>query len=369
VDTFTTTLSIAEPPDPVQVIVYVVDDVIALGEKDPLVPAVPPHPPEAIQEVAFVEVQVKETKLPLDTVEGPSEPLTFKSTVGDDAPTTVITDGVLMTVPLEAVMFAVPALTAVIKPLELTVATDVLLETGMSVAMMVLPNWSSLIDDSCWVLPMAKLTVDGDKVIVVRTGVELLLLVTATVAVAVAEPPVPAQVIVYVCELVRTPVLIDPDVGSADEKLPEILHDVALVEDQTIVVELPEVTDAWLVERVTVGWVADEATVTTTGALMTVPLEAVMFAVPALTAVTSPLEVTVATAVLLDVGKTVVLIELPDWSSLVDDSCWVWPMAKLIVNGDKVIVVRTGVELPEAVLLATQDCVVVGSFTEEPQPL
>jgi hypothetical protein len=56
---FITTLSLAEPPDPVQVIVSVADDTVAaVVDTDPLGLIVPDHPPEAVQEVAFVDIQV-----------------------------------------------------------------------------------------------------------------------------------------------------------------------------------------------------------------------------------------------------------------------------------------------------------------------
>jgi hypothetical protein len=47
---------------------------------------------------------------------------------------TVMTEGALVIPLLEAVIFAVPALTGVTKPVELTVATEVLLDVQVSVA-------------------------------------------------------------------------------------------------------------------------------------------------------------------------------------------------------------------------------------------
>ena len=85
---------------------------------------------------------------------------------------TVITDALLFTLPLEAVTLAVPAATAVTRPLELTVATDVLLEAHESVAAIELPLWLRGVAMSCCVLPTTR-DADGVTVMVVSIGVGL----------------------------------------------------------------------------------------------------------------------------------------------------------------------------------------------------
>jgi len=87
----TPTLTLFEtlPPGPVQVMVYVCEDVISDVEIEPLVPLEPVHPPDAVQEVAFSDVQVKATEELLEIVNGPSEPFAFRSTVGKGVQDTV----------------------------------------------------------------------------------------------------------------------------------------------------------------------------------------------------------------------------------------------------------------------------------------
>ena len=68
--TVTVTFSLAEPPVPVQVRVYVVDAWRAAVDDEPLVPRVPDQPPDAVQEVALVEDQVSVDLPPLATLVG-----------------------------------------------------------------------------------------------------------------------------------------------------------------------------------------------------------------------------------------------------------------------------------------------------------
>ena len=63
---------------------------------------------------------------------------------------TVITDGALLVIlPLEALIFAVPGATGVTKPVELTVATALLLEVQVSVAVIGFPRWSRVVAVNC----------------------------------------------------------------------------------------------------------------------------------------------------------------------------------------------------------------------------
>ena len=76
-----------------------------------------------------------------------------------------------MILPLEALIFAVPGATGVTRPAELTVAIASLLEVQVSVAAMGFPRWSSFVAVNCWVAPSTtKLALNGEMVIVVRTG-------------------------------------------------------------------------------------------------------------------------------------------------------------------------------------------------------
>jgi len=85
---------------------------------------------------------------------------------------TVITEGdELAMLPLEAVMLAVPAETGVTVPLELTVATAVLLEAQTSVAVMGFEYWSRVVAVSCCVAPPAiRVAVSGESVMVFKAG-------------------------------------------------------------------------------------------------------------------------------------------------------------------------------------------------------
>jgi hypothetical protein len=68
--TVTVALWVAGPPAPVQVSVNTVVAVTAGVFADPLVASAPLHPPEAVQDVAFVDDQVSADALPLATVLG-----------------------------------------------------------------------------------------------------------------------------------------------------------------------------------------------------------------------------------------------------------------------------------------------------------
>lgn len=65
-----------------QLTTYVAGNTTALIDSDPLALFVPDHPPDAVQEVAFVDVQDMETEEPLETFTGPSELLALMLTVG-----------------------------------------------------------------------------------------------------------------------------------------------------------------------------------------------------------------------------------------------------------------------------------------------
>jgi hypothetical protein len=73
--------------------------------------------------------------------------------------------------PLLVIIVAVPAATAVTRPLDDTVAIDVLELAQVNVTpLSVLPFWSFATADSCAVAPVVRLTLVGVTAIVVRTG-------------------------------------------------------------------------------------------------------------------------------------------------------------------------------------------------------
>jgi hypothetical protein len=78
----------AVPPTPVQDKVNVVFAVRAPVDCEPLVALLPDHPPEAVQEVALVEDQVRVALAPLVMALGP----TLKVTVGRGALTDTVVD-------------------------------------------------------------------------------------------------------------------------------------------------------------------------------------------------------------------------------------------------------------------------------------
>jgi hypothetical protein len=88
VETVTVAVCAALPPGPVQVSVKDWSLVKLPVEAEPLVGSLPLQPPEAVQEVAFVEVQLKVAPLPLVTVLGFAEIFT----VGADWVTETLAD-------------------------------------------------------------------------------------------------------------------------------------------------------------------------------------------------------------------------------------------------------------------------------------
>ena len=89
------------------------------------------------------------------------------------AGTATVTAAVPFADPEVAVIVAVPSATEVTRPVEETVATDVLDELQVTLApLIVAPVWSLTVADSCCVAPKdAKLRVVADSVIEVATGV------------------------------------------------------------------------------------------------------------------------------------------------------------------------------------------------------
>jgi hypothetical protein len=99
----------AEPPGPVHVSVYLVVVVSAPVACDPLIASLPLHPPEALQEVAFVDDQGRVELLPLAMVLG----LALKLTVGAAEVTVTVADcAALPPAPVQASVYVAFALSA-----------------------------------------------------------------------------------------------------------------------------------------------------------------------------------------------------------------------------------------------------------------
>ena len=92
-----------------------------------------------------------------------------------------------------------------------------------------------------------------------------------TVALALAEPPAPVQVIEYVFVAVSEPVLCVPEVASEPLHAPEPVHELAFVLDHDSVELPPYETDVGLADSVTVGAGA-EPTVTVAFAVAEPPV-------------------------------------------------------------------------------------------------
>lgn len=81
-ETFTVTLSDAEPPGPSQVMVYVLEDVRLPVDCEPLVAFDPLQAPEAVQDVVFEELQERLAEVLYEMEMGPSCPFALISTDG-----------------------------------------------------------------------------------------------------------------------------------------------------------------------------------------------------------------------------------------------------------------------------------------------
>jgi hypothetical protein len=91
-DTVTVADCVALPPDPVQVSMYLVVDVRDDVLVEPFIASLPAQPPDAEQEVAFVELQFKVDEPSLFTVLG----LAARATVGAAAVTVTVADCVAL---------------------------------------------------------------------------------------------------------------------------------------------------------------------------------------------------------------------------------------------------------------------------------
>ncbi len=111
--------------------------------------------------------------------------------------------------------------------------------------------------------PLLTVVGDADNV-TVGAGV---VLVTATDAVDCAVPPAPLQLSVNVALALNAPVLAVPDTAFVPLQPPEVVQEVALVDDHVNVLALPLVRVVGDADNVTVGAGVGVVPSTTTGAL------------------------------------------------------------------------------------------------------
>jgi hypothetical protein len=203
---------------------------------------VPLQPPDAVQDVAFVEVHVKVLLPPLLTVVGAADNVTVGT-------------GVELVTETEAVAWPEPPAPAQLSVNEaLAFNAPVLALPEIAFVPLQPPDAVhdvAFVEVQVKVLlpPLATVVGDADSVTVGR-GVEL---VTATEVLARAVPPEPLQVIVNVVPVVNAPVLSLPESSFPPLQPPDAVHDVARVLDQVNLVVPPELTELGLAESVAVG--------------------------------------------------------------------------------------------------------------------
>jgi hypothetical protein len=252
----TVTVAVATPlvpPAPVQVNEYEFVAVSAAVPCVPFVALVPLQPPEAAQEVAFVELHVSVDMPPLATEVG----FAANVTVGAGATLTVAV----------AVLLEPPGPLQV-NEYEVAAASGPVLWLPLAALLPFQPPEAvhevALVEFHVSVEAPPPATEAGFAVnVTVGTGVT----VTFTVA-TVLVPPAPVQVNEYEPGIVRDPVLCVPLVGLVPPQLPEAVHEVALVELHVSVEAPPLATEVGFADSVTVG---AGTTVTVAVAMLLVP--------------------------------------------------------------------------------------------------
>jgi len=209
----------------------------------PEVALVPDQPPEAVQDVAFVEDQVSVDDPPLATDVG----FAVRDTVGAGVDTVTVADA--LCAPLAPVQVRLKVLLLVNAPEdslpEVALVPDQPPEAVQDVAS---------VEDHVSVADAPLLTVLGfaasDTVGTGGCGGEP---TTVTVADALCAPLAPEQVRLKVLLLVNAPEDSLPEVALAPDQPPEAVQDVASVEDQESVDDPPLVTDVGFAASDTVG--------------------------------------------------------------------------------------------------------------------
>ena len=208
----------------------------------PEVALVPDQPPEAVQEVALVEDQLRVEAPPLVTEVG----FAVSDTVGSGGAAVTVTVADALALPPAPVQVRVKLPFAVRAPVdwlpEVALVPDQPPEAVQEVA---------LVEDQVRVEAPPLVTEVGFAVSeTVGTGGAA---VTVTVADALALPPAPVQVRVKLPLAVSAPVDWLPEVALVPDQPPEAVQEVALVEDQVRVEAPPLVTEVGFAVSDTVG--------------------------------------------------------------------------------------------------------------------
>lgn len=238
----TVVLAWAVPPAPLQLS----ENVVALASTAefslPEVSLLPLHPPEAVQDVAFVDDHDNTLVPPLATLVGEAD----KLTVGAGVAAVTETDVDACVVPPLPVQLRLNVVFVLSAPvLELPEVDFVPLQPPDA------EQDVAFVDDqrSVLLLPLVTDVGEADSE-TVGAGVGA---VTETVRLACAEPPAPVHVSVYDAEAVNAPVPWLPDVAFVPLQLPDAEHEVALVEDHVSVLLPPLLTVLGDADSETVG--------------------------------------------------------------------------------------------------------------------
>ena len=277
--------------------------------------------------------------------------------------------------PEVAVMVAVPAATAVARPLLLTVATDVLDEVQVTCVVIswVVPSEYVPEAVNCWVVPTGMLGLAGVTAMEDRVAE-----VTVRVVLPEILPEVAVMVAVPAATAVARPLLLT----VATDVLDEVQVTCVVISWVVPSEYVPVAVNCWVVPAGMLGLagVTDMedrvAEVTVRVVLPRYSREvAVMVAVPAATAVARPLLLTVATDVLDELQVTCVVISWVVPSEYVPEAvnCWVVPAGMLGLAGvtdmeDRVAAVTVRVVVPE-ILPEVAVMVAVPAATAVARPL
>ncbi|HKQ25236.1 MAG TPA: hypothetical protein VJT81_12410 [Burkholderiales bacterium] len=208
----------------------------------PEVTLVPDQPPEAVQEVASVEVHVSVDDPPLVTDVGFAASDTVGTDTGGVPDTVTVTD--LFAVPPAPLQLSVKVLVALSEPRvslpEVALFPDQAPEAVQEVA---------FVDDHVSVDDPPLVTDTGFAVSDI-VGPEV---VTVTVADALAVPPGPLHASVNVLVLVNAPLDWLPEVALLPDQAPEAEQEVAFVDDHVSVDDPPLATDVGFACSDTVG--------------------------------------------------------------------------------------------------------------------
>jgi hypothetical protein len=256
--TVTVADALAVPPSPVHARVKVPELVSAPLDSLPEVALLPVQAPEAVQEVASVDDQLSVDEPPLTTEVG----FAVSDTMGTGSVAVTLADALAL--PPGPVQLIVQVLEVVNAPLdwlpEVALAPDHAPDAVQPVA---------LVDDQLSVDEPPMTTELGFAVsdTVGTAGV------TVTLADALALPPGPVQSIVKVLEVVNPPLDWLPEVALLPDQAPDAVQELASVDDQLSVEELPLITEVGLAVSDTVGAAGVTATLADALALPPGPVQ------------------------------------------------------------------------------------------------